>query len=56
VLLRRFGLAAGTTLLVDDSAVNVAAAAALGMQALRFESPEQLRRRLEWARVLAPDH
>lgn len=53
-LLGRFGLDAATTLLVDDSAANVAAAAAVGMQALRFESPEQLRRRLSDAGVLSP--
>ncbi len=51
-LLRRFGLTAETTLMIDDSAANVAAASALGMQAIRFESPAQLRRRLEQAHVL----
>jgi 2-haloacid dehalogenase len=54
-LLRRFGLTAQTTLLVDDSAANVAGAQALGMQAVRFESPEQLRRWLVGAGVLGPD-
>jgi 2-haloacid dehalogenase len=53
-MLGRFGLDAATTLLVDDSAANVAAAIAVGMQALRFESPEQLRRRLTDAKVLSP--
>jgi 2-haloacid dehalogenase len=51
-LLERFGLAAQTTLMVDDSAPNIAAAAALGMQTVRFESPQQLRDRLVGARVL----
>ncbi|HEY6475059.1 MAG TPA: HAD family phosphatase [Polyangia bacterium] len=54
-LLRRFGLTAETTLMVDDSASNVAAASALGMQAIRFESPAQLRRALEQAHVLPSD-
>jgi 2-haloacid dehalogenase len=54
-LLRRFGLTAETTLMVDDNASNVAAASALGMQAIRFESPAQLRRRLEQAHVLPSD-
>ena len=54
-LLRRFGLTAETTLMIDDSASNVAAASALGMQAIRFESPAQLRRRLEQAHVLPSD-
>jgi 2-haloacid dehalogenase len=54
-LLRRFALTAETTLMVDDSAPNVAAAAALGMQAVRFESPAQLRGCLEDAGVLRPD-
>lgn len=52
-LLTRFGLAAATTLLIDDSAANVAAASALGMQAVRFQSPPQLRRWLQAAGVLA---
>jgi len=53
-LLQRFDLAAGSTLLVDDSAANVAAAAALGMQVVRFRSPAQLRGCLEQAGLLAP--
>ena len=51
-LLRRFGLTAATTLLIDDSAANVAGAQAVGMQAVRFESPEQLRRWLVGAGLL----
>jgi 2-haloacid dehalogenase len=53
-LLRRFDLTAETTLLIDDSAANVAAAAALGLQVVRFQSPAQLRRSLENAGLLAP--
>jgi 2-haloacid dehalogenase len=51
-LLARFGLAPETTLFIDDSARNVEAAAALGMQTVRFSSPEALRRRLAAAGVL----
>jgi 2-haloacid dehalogenase len=51
-LMDRFDLVPETTLLIDDSARNVAAAAALGMQTVRFASPEDLRRRLEAAGVL----
>ena len=46
-LLDRFRLEASTTLMIDDTAANVAAAAALGMRAIRFESTPQLRRFLE---------
>jgi 2-haloacid dehalogenase len=42
-LLSRFALVAQRTVFVDDSEVNVAAAAALGMVALRFVSPARLR-------------
>jgi 2-haloacid dehalogenase len=55
-LLRRFDLAAETTLLVDDSGPNVAAAAGLGMQVVRFQSPAQLRRYLENVGLLAPGY
>lgn len=51
-LLERFGLAPERTLFVDDSARNVAAAAALGIQTEQFRSPEALRRRLQAAGVL----
>jgi 2-haloacid dehalogenase len=43
LLLDRFGLAAHTTLLIDDSAKNVAAARDVGMQAIQFQSPAILR-------------
>jgi 2-haloacid dehalogenase len=51
-LLERFGLSAATTLLIDDSQVNVDAARALGIQALRFESPDQVRAHLARAGLL----
>ena len=51
-LMERFHLVPETTLFVDDSARNVAAAAALGMQTERFRSPEALRRRLVAAGLL----
>jgi 2-haloacid dehalogenase len=54
LLMERFGLAPETTLLIDDSERNIEAAATLGMQTVRFESPEDLRRRLEDVGVL--DH
>jgi 2-haloacid dehalogenase len=46
-LLGRFGLTAPATLLIDDSPRNVKAAAALGIQTVRFESPAGLRSVLE---------
>jgi 2-haloacid dehalogenase len=52
LLLDRFDLAPSETLMVDDSAVNVRAARSAGMQAIEFESPERLRRRLEDAGML----
>jgi 2-haloacid dehalogenase len=54
LLLDRFNLDAAHTLFVDDSAANVDAARRAGMQAVRFESPEQLRRRLEDAGFSLP--
>ena len=42
-LLHRYGLSAQRTVFIDDSESNVQAAAALGMIALHFHSPEQLR-------------
>jgi len=41
--LDRCGLVPATTLFIDDMPVNVAAARALGMEALRFEGSEPLR-------------
>jgi 2-haloacid dehalogenase len=54
VLLERYGLQAGATLMIDDSPRNIEAARALGMPAVLFESPQALRRELEDAGVLAP--
>jgi 2-haloacid dehalogenase len=46
-LLRRFDLQPSRTLFIDDSAVNVEAAAEIGINAVLFEAPAQLRARLE---------
>jgi 2-haloacid dehalogenase len=48
LLLRRFGLDAAATLFIDDSPVNVAAAAELGMQAMLYRGPEPVLARLGW--------
>ena len=42
-LLDDYGLAAADCLFIDDSAANVAAAAGVGMRAVQFSSPAQLR-------------
>ena len=52
LLLDRFGLAPEATFYVDDSEPNVAAARALGLDAVRFTGPEQLRRELAARRAL----
>lgn len=44
---RRFGLKAEHTLFIDDLPANVTAARDLGFQAIRFSSPEALRRQLD---------
>lgn len=54
LLLHRFGLIPAETVLIDDSDVNVAAARRAGMQAVRFRSPDQLRRWLEEAGLNPP--
>jgi 2-haloacid dehalogenase len=46
VLLERYELSPGRTLFIDDKAVNVAAARAVGMQALQFTSAPKLRAEL----------
>ena len=46
-LLGRMGLDPGSTVFIDDSAANVAAAAELGMTALRFRDPPTLRAELQ---------
>ncbi len=53
LFLDRFGLDPGATLYVDDSPANVAAAAQLGFDAVRFTGPGQLRRDLAARRLLA---
>jgi 2-haloacid dehalogenase len=45
-LLARYDLTAEACLFIDDSAVNVQGALAVGMNAVRFEDPEQLTRAL----------
>jgi 2-haloacid dehalogenase len=52
LLLERFGLAPEATFYVDDSQANVAAARRLGLDAVRFTGPGQLRRELAARRVL----
>jgi 2-haloacid dehalogenase len=53
LLLDRFGLAPEATFYVDDSAANVEAARRLGLDAVRFTGPGQLRRELAARRVFA---
>jgi 2-haloacid dehalogenase len=53
-LLRRFGLVAERTLVVDDAERNIATARSLGMQTVLFRSPEQLRAWLVQAGLLPP--
>jgi len=57
LLLDRFGLNAPSTLFIDDSPRNVAAARDVGMQAIEFESPPALRDALVAAGLLdqSPD-
>ena len=52
LLLGRFNLTAESTLFIDDSPKNVAAARSAGLQAIEFESPAALRRCLEAAGLL----
>ena len=52
LLLDRFELDPAETLLIDDSPANIEAARSVGMQAVEYESPERLRRRLEEAGLL----
>jgi 2-haloacid dehalogenase len=53
LLLDRFGLDPEATFYVDDSEPNVAAADRLGLDAVRFTTPAQLRRDLVARRLLA---
>jgi 2-haloacid dehalogenase len=52
-LLARFHLDPVRTVMIDDSAANVEAAAGLGMQAVRFQSPAALRAALTRLRLLS---
>ncbi len=51
-LLDRFGLTAGTTLMIDDTKENLETASRLGIQTILFRSSRQLRAELEVADVL----
>ena len=50
--LNRFDLVAEESLFIDDNARNVAAAAALGIQTIRFHNPEQLAKELQAKGIL----
>jgi 2-haloacid dehalogenase len=52
LLLERFDLDPAKTIFIDDSAVNIKAARSLGIQAVEFDSPDQLRRALQDAGLL----
>ena len=52
LLLERFDLDPAKTIFIDDSAVNIKAARSLGIQAVEFDSPDQLRRVLQDAGLL----
>lgn len=52
ILLERYGIAPEDSVFVDDSPMNAAAAAALGMHGIPFRSPELLRRELETLNLL----
>jgi len=53
LLVDRFGLDPAATVFVDDAEANVAAARRLGIDAIRFTGPEDLRRELVARRLLA---
>jgi 2-haloacid dehalogenase len=55
ILLARYGLNPQTTIFIDDSEANIAAARKLGMIAIRFTSARQLRRDLRLAGLDWPD-
>lgn len=52
LFLERIGRRAEECLFIDDSQANVDVARRLGFKAIRFESPEQLRRALEQMEIL----
>ena len=45
--LSRFGIDPSTAIFIDDSAKNVAAAEAMGIKSIHFQSPEQVREQLQ---------
>jgi putative hydrolase of the HAD superfamily len=47
LLLETYGLEASQTVLVDDTAVNLEAAAQFGVRTIKFENPEQCERQLQ---------
>jgi 2-haloacid dehalogenase len=50
--LDRFNLRAEETLFIDDNLRNIEAAKKIGLQCIRFHSPEQLRQELTGAKIL----
>ncbi len=52
ILLERYGLAAETTLFIDDSLPNIETAKRLGFQTIHFKSAPQLRKALEEKGIL----
>ena len=55
LLLDKINRPAAECLFIDDSEANVSAAAALGFQTIRFESPEQLENELRRLNLLGSD-
>jgi len=52
ILLERYGIAADEAVFIDDDPGNAAAAQALGIHGVHFQSPELLRRELETLGIL----
>jgi 2-haloacid dehalogenase len=52
ILLERYGIAADEAVFIDDNPGNAAAAQALGIHGIHFQSPELLRRELETLGIL----
>ena len=46
-LLQQYGLEASQTVFIDDTVVNLEAAAQLGIQTIQFENPVQCARQLQ---------
>ncbi|MDQ1643079.1 MAG: 2-haloacid dehalogenase [Actinomycetota bacterium] len=55
ILVERHGLEPAATMFIDDSPANVEAASAVGLVAVRYESPAALRAQLVAAGLLPPD-